>query len=787
MSLKDLLSPKDWIVEENKFELDQLNFYETLFTLGNGYLGTRGSLEEGAKGELTGTFIAGMFDDFDSKVNEIANMPDWLPFNVLVNGERLNVNSCEILDYYRALDIKKGILYRMTRFKDRHGHQTKYESVRFVSFKNNHICCMRALVTPENYSGKITIESGIDGDRYNILEKSHRNTADVKHEFELPEIKWESFGKSRHIGTLNATIENDVCYLEGTTRGTKKTMGYACKTNFKDIDILESSSRIDYENVKNIYTFDAKEGQAYQIDKTVCIYTSRDVEKDKVKETAINVLNEENKKGFDELLSESENIWKEKWENSDVQIKGDEEAQKALRFNIYELLITAYEKDERVSIGAKTLSGQGYKGHVFWDTEIFILPFYIYTQPETAKALTKYRYHTLEKAKENAKNHNCIGSQYPWESTDTGEEVTPRWSADVWEGYYTGDEEIHVTSAVYYGVITYYSSTGDIDFMFNNGLEILFNCSRFWVSRLEHNKEKDRYEISEVIGPDEFHEHINNSVYTNRMAKWCIDQSMKLYDQFKETHKDQLDEVCNKLNLTADEVASWKNYSDKIYILFDSSSKLIEQFEGYFNLKDVPITEFTEYGVPIWPEGVDDFNSRETQLIKQADVILLLYIIPDEFDAETKKVNYEYYEKRTMHKSSLSANTYSIMGIEVGNTDKALQYFMTSARVDLFNNQRNTHWGIHAASTGGTWQSAVFGFGGFRVKDGKMTFKPWLPPKWESISYKLQWKGDTVFVSIYQSEAKLKLVSEDKSKTEEIIFNGKPHNLECDKEITIKY
>jgi kojibiose phosphorylase len=270
------------------------------------------------------------------------------------------------------------------------------------------------------------------------------------------------------------------------------------------------------------------------------------------------------------------------------------------------------------------------------------------------------------------------------------------------------------------------------------------------------------------------------------MAQWNLNKAIEIYHWLKNDHREAFSRLTSQLSLHDEEVETWQQVSDRIYIPFDQDKKLIEQFQGYFQLKDVPITERDKNNMPVYPDGYHEHNAKETTLVKQPDIVMLMYVLPDEFDDEVKKINYDYYEKKTMHKSSLSPCIHSIMGIEIGDTTKAVQYFLRSALVDLNDNQGNTEWGIHVASTGGTWMSVVFGFGGFRVKNNKMTFKPWLPEEWEELQYKLKWRGDDLKVSIRSNEGVFTLLSDDQ-KTEEIVVFDKSFHLESGKETTIPF
>lgn len=739
MKFKTLLSNKEWWIEESSFDLDKINLNETLFSVGNGYLGTRGSLEEGHTASRPGTFINGIFDPHDADVNSLVNAPDWLPCLIWVNGERLSLQTARIIEHRRILDMKHGLLYRLTKLENARGLITRYESVRYANFFDQHSMDMAFTLTAENYKGEITIINSVNGHVFNL------DRMPVYKELPKfdPEVKWEKWTKSRHLKHVHTNCK-DHLYLEMQTIDHPYRLGYAMAVNF-DV-AAEITTQADFEQIHHVAKIKVEQGQTIYGEKLVSIFTNRDVSDAKLASTCSEHLSRHLKLSADERFLAHKKAWEQKWADSDCEIVGDTAAQKAVRFNLYHLLICANPHDERVNIGAKCLTGEGYKGHIFWDTEIFMLPFYIYTQPETAKALLMYRYHTLTGAKDNALTTNFVGARYPWEAADTGTEETPKWTPDGKDRFWTGEEEIHVTADVVYGILTYYSATQDLDFLLDYGAEILFETARFWVSRLEYNQLADRYELNCVIGPDEFHEHINNNTYTNRLAQWNLERAYEIFNWLHTEHKEKLLVLQEKIKLDLKETINWKNIAAKIYISCDSKKYLIEEFEGYFKLKDLPITAWDENGMPQYPEGRNHFNCNDIQLIKQADVVMLLYVLPDEFDDQTKKANYEFYEKRTLHKSSLSPSIYSIMAIEVDDTKKVLQYFKNAAWVDLIDNQGNAEWGIHIASAGGIWQAMVFGFGGMRIKNRKLTFKPWLPKEWQQIKFKIKWHAGELSV-----------------------------------------
>ncbi len=775
---QSLLSEPDWLVEEKEFDNRKINFYETIFTIGNGYLGTRGSLEEGHEAAWPGTYINGIFDHYDSFVVDMVNAPSWPTISVWVEGKKLSIHNCELLDYKRTLDIKQGVLHRHTRFKDTEGRITSYESFRYASLANRHFFEVNGTITPENYDGAIEVRSELNGDVLNLdLTPSYKEKPTF-----APEMKWLKWSKSRHLKARSAEKLDHAVYLEMETLERPYRIGYASALKVSAQYILNSDA--DYNKTSQRASFNAKKGETVNFQKLTTIYTSRDVDKSKLKANCLDTLESNLAKSFKERSKDHFDAWALKWKDCDILIEGDKAINNAVRFNIYHLLITANEFDPRANVGAKSLSGEGYRGHIFWDTEIFLLPFYTFTQPRTAEALLMYRYHTKEGARDYAKDGNHEGIRYPWESADTGHEVTPEWTADGTVRIWTGERELHITSMVVYAMLTYHEATKNIDFILDHGAEILFETTRFWKSRLEYNKEEDRYELTNVEGPDEFHHLVDNSVYTNWTTKWSMQKSVEYYHKLLKGHPEKIKPLLKKLALTEKEVHKWEAIAEKIYIPYEPEKKLIEEFEGYFDLAEIPITKWDENNMPLYPPGYHHDNCDTTTLIKQPDVVMLMYILPDEFDDEVKKANYEFYEARTMHKSSLSPSVHTIMGIETNNHEKALQYFERAAYVDLVDNQGNTGDGIHIASAGGTWQAAVNGFGGLRVKNGQLTFKPWLPAKWKGLHFKVKWRETDLKVSVFHE----KITFEWFAATDQelaILVMGTVFQLKPNKEISI--
>lgn len=742
---RDQLSGPEWLITESGFDPTTANTVETLFTVGNGYLGTRGTLEEGHRGELSGTYLAGVYDRHDAAVVDLVNAPDWLSFEVVVAGVRLDLQHCSVVAHERALDLRQGVLWRRTVFVDGEGRRTRLESLRLASMADRHVCGLRVALTPENHDATIEIRSAVDGHRRNLDRLPVYPPGFVPD----PEVRWEKWALSRHLRPLARRADADTIDLQVQTIDSGVILAYAAAVD-ADRPADRVTAEAGYERVVQTREYRLAAGETVIVDKIVAIVTSRDADDPVAR--ARDTLALHRATGLPAVLEASRASWATLWQDCDCRIDGDDPATQALRFSVYQLLIAANPDDPKVNIGAKSLTGEGYRGHVFWDTEVLMLPFFIFTQPATALTLLRYRHHTLPGARELAAESGLRGARYPWESADTGGEECPVSTNDGRHRFWTRDEEIHVSADVAYGVLSYVAATGDQDFLLDHGAEILFETSRFWADRSEPEPSTGRYSLKQVMGPDEFHSHVDDNAFTNRLAQWNLTEAARVHDQLAEDHPHTLAMIVRAIGLEPHEVTRWRTVAAGLSRPVDPDQPVIEQFAGYFDRLEMPITGYDENDMPRYPEGYHHFNCEGTKLLKQPDVIMLMHMLPDEFDHATKRANFEYYEARILHKSSLSPAIHAIMGIEVGDAGRAVEYFRRSAFVDLSDNQGNTHEGVHIASAGGTWQILVCGFGGFRVKHDRMTFEPWLPTEWDAIHFRLQWRGYPVDVSVSHSE-----------------------------------
>lgn len=738
------MSPEDWLIKEAGFHSQKQGMYESLFTLGNGYLGVRGALEENPKGSYRGTYITGIFDKSEGMVTEIVKAPGWLDLSIWIGDLKFSVDTCRVLSHKRILDMKKGILHRITRFKCPKGRILKLETRRIVFAHQVRGGVLDINITPENFAGEIKVISGLNSDVVNLGYFPNERV--------------------KHLNLIKMDRGNDHIYVEAEARDNKIRIAMAASIVFNNPTLDQIKvNRVYGEKLSEEILFKAKKGKTYHFTKWVTTFASREGYERQLQASAVDMLHDMIYDGLDYNLKKHLE-WKNKnWARVDVGIKGDRRAQKGIRFNLYHLIAAKPHHDPTVSIGAKFLTGEGYKGHAFWDTEIFILPFYIYAFPEEARNLLMYRYYTLKGAIENAKNMGYQGAKFAWESADTGLETTPNFGLrpdGTRNKIFTGEEEHHIVADVVYGVYKYVEITGDLDFLYNYGAEIIFQTARFWLSRAE--KRRDRYEIRKIIGPDEFHEHVDNNAFTNYLAIWNLSYAEIIYKKMKKEAPELLNSLSKKIKLKDKEIEKMRVVSKSIFFPYDQKTELIEQFEGYFSLEDHTITRLDKHGLPEYPKQVDKENLHRTQLLKQADVVLLLYFFLDRFSPELKKKNYEYYEPRTMHKSSLSPCIYALMGLEIGDHKKAYNYFLKTSYIDLLDANKNTHEGIHAASTGGAWMTAIHGFAGMRVRRGVLSFDPWLPKKWQEISFQNFWQGALLKVKVTHKSIVFQLVSQNR-------------------------
>ncbi|MGE5679231.1 MAG: glycosyl hydrolase family 65 protein, partial [Pseudomonadota bacterium] len=532
---------------------------------------------------------------------------------------------------------------------------------------------------------------------------------------------------------------------------------------------------VERRRIYGLYEAQAKKATEISFEKIVTIYTSRD--KDYIKGCVLEDLKRHSLEhlkvtlasGYEALLGRSREKWGQYWDSVgiDVESKRNEDIL-AIRFAQYHLLIATPVHDDRFSIGAKGLTGEGYKAHVFWDTEMFMLPYFQYNKPEIARQLLKYRYVNLEGARKKAVEYGYEGAMYPWETAFTGQEETPEWAAlNIMTGkptrVWAGIKEHHITADIAYIVWQYFLSTGDVRFMEEYGCEMIFECAWFWCSRLEWNESLERYEIRDVIGPDEYTEHIDNNAYTNYMAQYVIAIALKLYDRLAEGQPVLFLRLNEKLKL-GKRYKAYRLAMEKLYLPKAGADGVIPQDDTFLGKKEIDIEKYRYDDIK--QSILQDYSRSQIvdlQVLKQADVVMLLYTLRKYFDERIIKASWEYYEKRTIHDSSLSSAIHSMTACFFGNICSAYSFFRDACSIDMGQNPVSSDTGIHAAAMGGIWMAAVMGFGGFFNNEGLLELNPVLPEEWIRLGYSIFWQGRKLWIDI--SVDSVEVSSKDEGET----------------------
>ena len=489
--------------------------------------------------------------------------------------------------------------------------------------------------------------------------------------------------------------------------------------------------------------------------------------------------------GWKGVVAEHEAAWVSRWQCSDVEVDGDAVAQQALRFAIYHLNSAANPADERVSIAARALTGDDYRGHVFWDTEIYLLPFYALTWPEAARSLLMYRFRTLDAARAKAAGMGWRGALYAWESADTGAETTPehaigpdRQVLDI----LCGKQEQHISADVAYAVWQYWQATGDEGFLLDAGAEILLETGRFWSSRAQPEADGCHH-IRGVIGPDEYHEHIDDNAFTNVMARWNIRRALDVAALLRERWPERWAHLSSRVGLDDTELKQWSNVAETMATGLDRATGLFEQFAGYFALEQIDLADYAGRPVPMDVVLGRERTSR-SQVIKQADVVALLALLPDEFASRTGADNFRYYEPRCSHGSSLSRAMHGLVAARLGDTEMALRYFRETAATDLADTHVAIDGGVHIAALGGVWLAAVFGFAGLSLHGDRIAIDPHLPASWRSLGFAVQWRGRRLRIRIDQAKGLVDATLEA-GEPMTLVVSGKPHDLRGDRVLRV--
>ena len=709
-----------------KFELDNPNLLvnESLLSLGNGYLGVRGNFEEGYKEgyqSIRGAYINAFHDEteisygeklygFPTKQQKVLNVIDAQTVEIYLDDERFSLFEGEVVVCERNLHMDAGFAERIVHWISPQGKEVKIHFKRLVSFVVKELFALDITIEPITPIGQVKIVSTLNGDVSNYVDKEDPRLAS---------------GHTKRLHVTDVRQEEQISLIKDTTYSTQLEVACASTTKVQ-AENQEYSSELKEASVEETFTCT---GAAPIHFTKYAIYTDTLRHGDDVGDKAIKLLEQTQNKTFVELLIAQKTYLDDYWAISDIAIDGDEQVQEGIRFNLYQLL-QSVGKDPASNIAAKGLSGEGYEGHYFWDTEIYIFPVFLMTNPTIAKNLLLHRYSILDSARERAKEMGHEkGALFPWR-TITGPESSSFFPA--------GTAQYHISADIAYSYIQFYLATQDETFLKEYMAEVLFETARLWADA--GHMQNGEFRIDSVTGPDEYTCIVNNNYYTNVMAKHNLLWAAKVFELLKDTDSKHLQQLTGQLELTETEVAGWKTAGDNMYLPYDETYKISAQDDSFlkkdrWDLKNTPTEKF-----PLLL-NYHPLTLYRYQVLKQADTVLAHFLLEDEQDFETMKNSYDYYEQITTHDSSLSSCVHSIMAAKLGYYEKAYDYFNETARLDLENTHKNTKDGLHMANMGGTWLAIVYGFAGLRLKQSGLSFAPSLPAEWNSFEFRLQYQG----------------------------------------------
>ncbi|MDZ5473988.1 glycosyl hydrolase family 65 protein [Bacillus sp. 31A1R] len=725
-----------WSIKSNRLNVEDLLTEESLYFTGNGYLGVRGNFEEGYTEEaktIRGTYINAFHDITDITYGEklyafpetqqkLLNIIDSQTIKVALvhDGEEewfsLFGKSGEVISYERALHFDKGYSERHIHWKSPSGKEVKIHFKRLVSFNHLEFFIQEIEVEPVNFNGIVKIFSNVNGDVSNFVDKNDPRVAS---------------GHAKRLEVTESKLEGSVAAVEVETYRSK--LRAACAASYQLSVEGEINHKEGTQSIETIFTFDLAEKVTFT---KTSVFTDTLRHGDHPIQTAIELHAKIGNQTFSHWLENQENYLKDFWKHAGIEIKGDESLQEGLRFNLYHLLQSA-GRDRYSNISAKGLSGEGYEGHYFWDTEIYMVPVFLMTKPDLAKQLLLYRYSILDGARNRAKEMgHKQGALFPWR-TISGSESSAYFPA--------GTAQYHISADVAYSYIQYFLATNDLEFLRDFGAEVLIETARLWIDTGHYHDGK--FKIDAVTGPDEYTCIVNNNYYTNVMAKHNLKWAAKSLSLLKERYPEQYGGLIKRLNIGGNEESSWEEAAEKMYLPFDESLNINPQDDTFLQkaIWDFEHTPEDHYPLLL---NYHPLTLYRYQVCKQADTVLAHFLLEDEQDMSVIKKSFDYYEKITTHDSSLSSCVFSIMAAKVGYYDKAYDYFIETARLDLDNTHGNTKDGLHMANMGGTWMAIVFGFAGLRVKESGIYFNPSIPKQWDSLAFSLQFQGRLLKISI---------------------------------------
>lgn len=750
--------PNEWSIIEDGFDAENVESSESLFSIGNGAMGQRANFEEDYSGKtFQGSYIGGIYYPDKTRVGwwkngypeyfaKVLNAPNWIGIHIQINQTDFDLNTCEISNFKRELNMKEGWLSRSFNAILPTGEEIEVNAKRFISVKDNEIGVINYNVKALNFSGEITFAPYVDA-------------GIINEDANYDEYFWETLKIQEG--------DNHGCILSKTLK-TEFHVGTAMAISFEknSIDLkLPQETAIDEKKLTYFYKIPVSEGDTATINKFGSYVSSLNYKEEELINAASENVIKAKDLGFENLLNDQIKSWDDIWHTADIIIEGDVKAQQAIRFNIFQLNQTYMGTDARLNIGPKGFTGEKYGGSTYWDTEAYCIPFYMATKDASvAKNLLLYRYNQLEKAIENAQKLGFTNGAalYPM-VTMNGEECHNEWEITF--------EEIHRNGAMVYGIYNYVNYTQDFEYVPKNGLEVMIAIARFWHQRANYSEAKKQYVILGVTGPNEYENNVNNNFYTNYLAKWCIEYTVDCLNKVKHDYSDDFDRVVAKTNLSAEETYKWLEVADNMYFPFDEEKNVYLQQDGFLDKEIIPVDKLPKSERPINQKWSWDRILRSCY-IKQADVLQGMFFFENKFSTEVIERHFDFYEPITVHESSLSPCVHSILAASIDRMPKAYEQYLRTARLDLDDYNHEVHEGCHITSMAGTWMAVVQGFGGMRIwEDGLLNFNPQIPKEWKSYSFTINFRGS--IIKVYKSQTECKFFNESEKEVTLFLNNKK--------------
>lgn len=733
--MKSYIKHHPWQIIEKDFHPHYNKISESIFSIGNGKFGQRGMAEEKYSGEtLQGSYVAGIYYPDKTRVGwwkngyphyfaKVLNAPDWKGIHLSFNNKEFDLHTCEIIEYLRVLDMQSGVLSRDFIVALDGNVQVKINTKRFCSMADDETAAILYTIEPLDDALHIHIKLYVDGE----IRNSDSN---------YDEVFWNPV---EHI----ITAEHGCLITE--TRKTHFQVATAFKSAFH-VNGEPTELRATHEErpkyIASHYNIQLEKNEKLQITKYIGIVNSTNFRKEDLMHTALSAVNRAFHTGYEKMAQAHFLAWQKLWNTCDIEIEGDDACQQAIRFNIFQLYQTYTGKDNRLNIGPKGFTGEKYGGSTYWDTEAYCIPFYLATTSETvAQNLLMYRYNQLDKAIENAKllGFTNGAALFPM-VTMNGEECHNEWEITF--------EEIHRNGAIAFAIYNYTRYTGDTSYLHEYGIEVLIGIARFWAQRVNWSVPKQRYVMLGVTGPNEYENNVNNNWYTNYLAGWCLLFVQEALDMLKKKDIIKYEHLISKTKLNeAVERDKWNDIVKHLYYPEDKELGIFLQQEGYLDKEQILVSQLPGSERPLNQKWSWDRILRSC-FIKQADVLQGLYFFEENFSKEEIKRNFEFYEPRTVHESSLSPCVHAILACGIGNMRKAYEMYLRTSRLDLDDYNNDTEDGCHITSMAGTWMSVVQGFGGMRVLDGCLHFNPSLPGQWESFAFNINFRQNVLRIKV---------------------------------------